>query len=254
MSEFRTFTWKDSNFRIRCSRFDAVTAEIVAQRGLLERYIARHPEFLTSLTPVALLTDAPEIATRMARAASVVGVGPMAAVAGAIAQIAAESAIAAGAELAVVDNGGDLFLISPETITVGLFAGADNPVAGNLALRVTPDCMPLAVCSSSSRMGHSHSFGDCDLATVVSRDAATADASATFACNLVRVPDDIEPALERVAGIPGVDGVLIVKGSSVGLKGNLPALVRNRDAVAVSKITRDRDSSGPSTPGRRTTR
>jgi ApbE superfamily uncharacterized protein (UPF0280 family) len=107
--------------------------------------------------------------------------------------------------------------------------------------------MPLAVCSSSGRLGHSFSFGDCDLATVVARDAALADAAATLAGNLVRRESDIPAALERVAGLPGVAGLIIVKGEKVGMAGRLPRLVRHADARYDLKITRD-PASGAAVP------
>jgi ApbE superfamily uncharacterized protein (UPF0280 family) len=75
-------------------------------------------------------------------------------------------------------------------------------------------------------MGHSFSFGECDLATVVAKDASLADAAATQAANLVRTVDDIDSALENIAGIEGVDGVMIIKGDRVGLAGKLPPLVK----------------------------
>ena len=239
MTDYRTFRLKDSNFRIRCARFAAVVAAIRAQRALLEAYIARHGEFATSFAPVGLLPDAPEIACRMAAAASRTGVGPMAAVAGTIAQMAAEAALADGAAEAIVENGGDVFLAGNREARVGLYAGA-GPIGDSLALAVPAARLPLAVCSSSSRMGHSVSLGDCDLATVLARDASLADAAATLAANLVRTPEDIDSALARIRGIPGIDAVLLVKGERIGLMGDLPPLVRNRDPASRRKITRDR--------------
>lgn len=242
MPAYRTFHYKDSNFRIRSERFAAATAEIRHQRGLLEAYLERQPEFRTSLVPLGLLPEAPGIARRMAQAASRTGIGPMAAVAGTIAQLAAEAALAAGATEAIVENGGDIYLAADREVTVGLYAGT-SPVGSSLAFAVPPDRLPLAICSSSSRMGHSLSLGDCDLATVVAADASLADAAATLAANLVRVPADIDAALERVMAIPGIAGVLLVKNERVGLAGNLPPLVRNTDPSSDRKITRDRRSS-----------
>ena len=77
-------------------------------------------------------------------------------------------------------------------------------------------------------MGHSESLGQCDLATVVARDAALADAAATQAANLVRTVEDVDPALERIAAIEGIEGVMIVKNDRVGLAGQLPPLVKIR--------------------------
>jgi ApbE superfamily uncharacterized protein (UPF0280 family) len=238
MRQYRSFAYKGANFRIACPRFELLVREIRRQRNLLETYLRRQPEFLRALEPIELLPEAPEVAQRMARAALATGVGPMAAVAGAMAQLAAEAGRAAGAEEAIVENGGDIYLASGQPVLIGLYAG-DNPLSGVLALEVAPGEMPLSVCSSSSRLGHSLSFGDCDLATVVAADAALADAGATLAGNLVKSEADVPGALKRVAAIPGIRGALIVKNDKVGLTGKLPRLVRHADRRFPLKITRD---------------
>jgi len=222
---YQTFTYREAVLRICCDRFEVVTAEIVRQRRILEEYIARHPAFRTALQPIDLRAEAPEIACRMAQAAERVGVGPMAAVAGAMAQRAAEAALAAGAEEAIVDNGGDLYLQAVEPVLVALGTGTAT-LAAQLALWVRPDETPLAICSSSGKMGHSMSLGRCDLATIVAKDAALADAAATQAANLVKTVADVDAALERILCIGGIDGVLIVQDDRVGLAGRLPQLTR----------------------------
>lgn len=245
MRSYRTVSCKQSHLRIASDRFEAAAAAVHQQRALLEAYIARHPQFRTSLIPVGLLPDAPPIVQRMQRAAAVAGVGPMAAVAGAIAQMAAEAALAAGAREAIVENGGDTYLASPEAVTVALYAGA-TAVAGHLAFRVAPAAMPLSICSSSGRLGHSLSFGNCDLATVVSLDASLADAVATRAGNLVGTTLGLQEACAQVAAIAGVVGVLLVRDGQIALAGKLPELVRNRDPQTQGKITRsDGGRTGP---------
>ena len=102
--------------------------------------------------------------------------------------------------------------------------------------------MPLGLCASSSRMGHSHSLGDCDLAVVAAPDTALADAAATAACNAVRAAADITPALDTIMGISGVAGVLIVKNDKVGMAGDLPELVPHQDPAWENKVSRDRRS------------
>ena len=237
MRTYRQFLWKDSAFRIASSEFEAVTREVVRQRGLLEGYIQRCPAFRTALEPVNVDSRAPRIARRMQMAAAAVGVGPMAAVAGAIAQFGAEAALGAGADEAIVENGGDTYLASPSAVLVGLHAGP-GPLGDRLAFSVEPSMMPVSICSSSGTMGHSTSFGRCELATVVARDAALADAAATLACNLVRSPQDMAPALDRIAGIRGVMGVLLVHAGQIGLRGELPGLVANADSATPGKVTR----------------
>lgn len=222
---YRTFTHHEAVLRICCDQFDVVVAEIVRQRRILEEYLARQPEFKTTFVPIDLRSDAPEVARRMAWAARRANVGPMAAVAGAMAQLAAEAALAAGAAEAIVDNGGDIYLKASEPVIVALGTGTAK-LADRLAFYVEPDQTPLSICSSSGKMGHSWSFGQCDLATIVAKDAALADAAATQAGNLVKTTRDIDAALERIMQIEGVDGVLLVKDDRVGLAGHLPRLVK----------------------------
>ncbi len=238
---FHKFTYKDSNFRLCCRDVMRITDEIIRQRTILEEYIVRQPEFRTSLVPLRPLTDAPEIAMRMCRAGMDVGVGPMAAVAGAIAQYAAEAAVNAGEEDVIVENGGDIFTTVAKPLTIGIHAGPKSPF-NRLAFRVEADDTPLAICSSSGTMGHSMSMGACDLATVVAKDAALADAAATLAANLVATPDDLEPTAARILAVPGILGVLLVKSDRMAIQGTLPELVRNADSDTLLKITRDVNS------------
>jgi ApbE superfamily uncharacterized protein (UPF0280 family) len=149
----------------------------------------------------------------------------MAAVAGTMAQLAAEAALKAGALEAIVENGGDIYLKAAESVIVGLDAGAAE-IADQLGFLLAAEDTPISICSSSGKMGHSMSLGACDLAVAVAKDAALADAAATQAANLVSTVEDVDPALERIAGIQGLDGVMIVKNDRVGLAGRLPELVR----------------------------
>jgi ApbE superfamily uncharacterized protein (UPF0280 family) len=239
MRLYRSFSWKDTNLRIACPAFDLVTRTVMAARKELERYIARHPEFLTTLVPVPLLDNAPEVARRMAAAADLTGLGPMAAVAGTLAQMGAEAAIAIGFQEAIVENGGDIFIHSDKEVCIGIYAG-DNAIGNKLAFRLDPADLPLALCSSSSTMGHSLSFGQCDLATVVAKDGALADSSVTLVCNLIKKEADIMPVLNDVgARVPGIAGIFAVKNAKIGVWGKLPDLIRNQDSNLQGKITRD---------------
>jgi ApbE superfamily uncharacterized protein (UPF0280 family) len=224
---YQTFTHREAVFRICCDRLDAVTAEIVRQRRILEDYICRHPDFRHSLKPIELRADAPEIAQHMAWAARLVEVGPMAAVAGAMAQCAAQAGLDAGAREAIVENGGDIYLRAATPVIIGLDTGRTE-LADRLAFSLQAHDTPISICSSSGQMGHSMSLGKCDLATVVAKDAALADAAATQAANLVHTVKDVDAALQRIAAIEGIAGVMIVKNDRVGLAGQLPPLVKIR--------------------------
>ncbi|MHC4881300.1 MAG: UPF0280 family protein [Planctomycetota bacterium] len=222
---YKEFIHKEAVFRICCEDFAAVTEEIVRQRQILESYINSHPEFGKSFESIGLLADAPLSAQKMAHAADRVGTGPMAAVAGTMAQLAAQAGLDAGADEVIVENGGDIYLQAKEPIVIELFAGSDR-LPRRLGFSLKPEDTPISICSSSGKMGHSMSLGQCDLATVVSKDAALADAAATQAANLVQSAQDVEPTLNRVAAIDGIDGVLIVKDEHIGMAGKLPPLVK----------------------------
>ncbi len=222
---YRTFIYREAVFRICCSFFEAVTEEIVHQRHILEDYLKHHPEFHHSLEPLNAYSDAPDVAIRMARGARPVGVGPMAAVAGVMAQLAAEAGMKAGAEEVIVENGGDIFLDAAEPVIIGLHTGTSK-LADQLAFSLKREDTPIAICSSSGKMGHSMSKGECDLATVVAKEAALADAAATMAANLVSNEEDVDTTLESIGNICGVDGIMITKNDRVGLVGKLPPLVK----------------------------
>lgn len=254
--DFIHYSYKNAHYRIASDRPEVIQEEIRRLREQLEEYITDRPAFLQALEPLADPPgkDAPEIVRLMDQASRKTGVGPMAAVAGAIAGASAAAALEAGTTWAVVDNGGDIYIgaLSKETVSpylVGLypFSPEGDPPSPlmELAFALRAEDIPLAICSSSSKMGHSLSFGRCDLATVFSNDAALADAAATAACNSVKTLDDVKPVLERIVSIPGVRGVLIIKEGNLGMAGDAPDLVRHGDPDLSGKVTRSRESNFP---------
>jgi uncharacterized protein len=107
---------------------------VIKQRTLLENYISRHPGFAAELSPFPVGEDAPLIARTMAEAAAKVGVGPMAAVAGAFAEFVGRELMQFSPEV-IVENGGDIFLCHTKSRLIGIYAG-DSPLTGKLALKV----------------------------------------------------------------------------------------------------------------------
>lgn len=241
LRQYRKFSYKGANFRICSDRYEQVVREIIEQRKILSDHIQRQPEFLSALEPVHPLPGVPDIVERMYSASQKTGIGPMAAVAGVTAQMAAEAALYAGASEAIVENGGDIYISSHSTAIIGLYAG-ENPLSGKLGLAVDVKDMPIGICSSSAKMGHSLSFGSCDLATVTSDNAALADAAATLACNRVTDANQIDPVMESILQIPGIRGILIIKDDKIGMSGKLPDLVRHTDDQFSQKVTRDKKS------------
>jgi ApbE superfamily uncharacterized protein (UPF0280 family) len=236
----QSFSWKGANYKIISSAFDIIRDEIIKQRNILNSYIVKHKEFMGSLVPLQEIdSDAPDIVKRMHKASLLTGVGPMASVAGVSAQIAAEAAVAAGADEAIIENGGDIYIFSKNETIIALHAG-DAVVASSLAVLIKPEATPISICSSSSKMGHSISFGDCDLATVTATDRAHAHSASTLSCNLKKKKKDIPDVLEKVISINGVQGVLLVKNDKIGITGNFPEIIKNIDPQTKNKITKDK--------------
>ena len=193
--------------------------EVLRHRHQLESYIARHPEFLHSLSPVRLLPGAPETARRMADAAGLAGVGPMAAVAGAFSELVGEALLAESAQ-AIVENGGDIFIKTDRERTVSIYAG-DSPISGQVGIRIRPEDTPMGVCTSSAKVGPSLSLGVAHAACVLSRSTALADAAATAVGNAVKSEGDVEKALAVAQGIKGVLGAVVVSGDKLGAWGQV---------------------------------
>lgn len=167
------------------------------------------PAFLTALSPLPDDPLAPDIVRRMLEAGRKAQVGPMAAVAGAIAQAVAEG-LRPWTRSVIVENGGDCYALADEDLVVAVYPGDSSPFRDRLALKLSAEDLPLSVCTSSGTLGHSLSFGRADAATILAKDAALADACATAFGNRIRREDDLEPALAWARSVPGVLGALAV--------------------------------------------
>ncbi|MGD9332790.1 MAG: UPF0280 family protein [Desulfobacterales bacterium] len=191
--------------------------EVLKQRGYIENYIHRHPQFRTTLNPWEQTGPAPGIIRKMIAAGWAAGVGPMAAVAGAVAETVGR-ALGEHSREFIVENGGDIYLAMKGKATIGLYAGR-SPLSMRVALQLEPGQQPLAVCTSSGTVGHSLSRGRADAVWIVARDGALADAAATAAANHVFGQDAIPQTIAWARAIPGVEGVVAVCGNQMGLWG-----------------------------------
>ncbi len=195
----------------------AARESLLKYRYQLETYIRSHPGFVTALAPVPVEPLAPAIVRDMAAAAQKAGVGPMAAVAGSIAEFVGRDLLRDSGEV-IVENGGDVFLASRKERRVGLYAGSGLPP---IPLVLAARQMPCGVCTSSGRLGHSLSFGNADSVTVLAPSAGLADAVATACGNIVAAAGDIEKGLDFALSIEGVTGAVITVEGTIGLKGDV---------------------------------
>ncbi|OPY75525.1 MAG: hypothetical protein A4E64_01900 [Syntrophorhabdus sp. PtaU1.Bin058] len=197
-----------------------IMGKVLFYRNQLEEYIKSKPEFRDSLVPV--MGDdpfAPRIAREMIEASRIIGVGPMATVAGAIAEFIGRD-IAPLSEDYIIENGGDIYLRTSSERIVEVYA-KDSPFSERIGISVKPDDRPYGICTSSGTVGHSLSFGSADAVCIVGRSSLFTDGLATCLGNIVKKKDDIPTAIEKGKAFPDVTGILIVFDESLGVWGDL---------------------------------
>ncbi len=214
-----TFLETDLHISSRRNLAGKARQSVRRHRAAIQQHIAQRPAFLTSLVPLSIPRDAPEIIRVMYRAAKAAGVGPMAAVAGAVAEAVGRDLLPSSPEV-IVENGGDIFMLSGSARTVALYAG-DSPFSGKIGIQIPAEETPLGVCTSSGTVGHSLSYGRADAVVVLAGDTALADAAATAIGNQVTSRARIEHALTLAQEIKGLAGVVIVVGDALGVWGRV---------------------------------
>jgi len=201
---------------------ERATELVIQYRLQLENYIVKHPLFLATLDPLPMDFLATPLVRAMLAAGQEAGVGPMAAVAGAIAEFVGKALAAEGVEEIIVENGGDIYVQRLQECTVAIFAG-QSPLSYKVGLRLLPSQMPVGVCTSSGTVGHSLSFGKADSVTVVAGSTALADAVATCLGNEVRATlsakAGVERALAKAGEFEGIEGAVVICGEVMGAMG-----------------------------------
>ncbi|OGC12006.1 hypothetical protein A3K48_05975 [candidate division WOR-1 bacterium RIFOXYA12_FULL_52_29] len=199
--------------------YDKAMGSVIKHRGALEQYIETNPKFLRSLSPVWVSFGSPQIIRLMAAAAKKMKVGPMAAVAGTIAEQVGRDLLPFTNEL-IIENGGDIFLrlVKPRKLTV--HAGS-SPFSEKILVELDPQKEPFAISMTSGHSGRSVGFGKGDLVLAISRDAPLADAASTAINNVIKDPSDIESGLAIARKTKGLDGVLIIKDDQMGMLGKI---------------------------------
>ena len=192
---------------------------ILESRHQIESYIKSHPDFLTTLKAYPKDLYAPPLVREMIASTNDIQVGPMAAVAGAIAQFVAEGLLDIS-EQVIVENGGDVFLKTDRPATVSIFAG-DSPLSEKIGLIISPEQMPLGVCSSSGKVGHSLSMGASDAVCLLSKSAARADGAATALGNMIKSKKDLRIAAEFADKMQGIMGGVVIMDEQIATWGDI---------------------------------
>jgi hypothetical protein len=192
---------------------------VVGYRRQLEHYIQAHPDFLTTLSPYPHDPFAPSIVQEMIGATKDIGVGPMASVAGAIAQFVGTDLLKSTDQV-IIENGGDIFMKMKRDATVSIFAG-ESPLSEKLGIKITENMMPIGICSSSGKVGHSLSMGSSDVITVLSASAIRADGAATALGNRIRKKTDLEKVSGWADAMGGILGGVAILGDTMATWGDI---------------------------------
>jgi ApbE superfamily uncharacterized protein (UPF0280 family) len=223
-----TYQFKETQCTIIADKFEGIqTAKTSTKhhRLQLETHIKNNLNFFHAFTPIPAPPE-PLVARLMAEAAEKADVGPMAAVAGVLADLAMKDMLNAGCKVAVVENGGEISAMSNEPIDVAVAVG-DEPLSRRFGFRLTE--FPIGVATSSGRFSHAFSFGDAEVATVFCKNAGLADAAATAVCNVVKGGDPqaaIHTGISKALSLQGVEGVLIIYKGLTGTAGKIPKVIK----------------------------
>jgi ApbE superfamily uncharacterized protein (UPF0280 family) len=224
-----TFEFGETRGVILTDKKDAIATaknSLKENKKKLEEYVRRNPKFLYSLKPVNVNEDSPTVVKLMAEASQKAGVGPMAAVAGVLADLAVEAMLAKGAHTAIVENGGEVSAVSNKPINIALSVG-DHPLSKKVGFKL--ENFPLGVATSSGVYSHAISFGEAEAVTIFAENAGLADAVATAVGNIIAGDNPqkaVENGVKKALSISGVKGVLIIYKGTVGMAGHIPKILK----------------------------
>lgn len=199
---------------------EEVSSWIMESRMAIEDFAKRHPGFFEAETPLNLNCVAQETVMNMLSASSKTGTGPMAAVAGAIAEYCGKRCLSLCGGEAIVENGGDIFIKVDSSVVLSVWAGG-SPLTGKIGIKIDRVYQAFGACTSSGTVGHSKSYGCADAVTVIAPSTALADAAATAAGNLVKSYNDIDKAIEFLRDIEEIFGAVVIKGNRLGAWGDI---------------------------------
>ncbi|HOJ31023.1 MAG TPA: UPF0280 family protein [bacterium] len=192
--------------------------ELKKQRNLLKTYIKNFPDFYYSFEPVQVEKSAPEIVKNMSEASFLCNVGPMATVAGALADYVGRHLLHFSGEV-IIENGGDIFLMIKKEKNIAVYAG-NSPLSLKIGIHVKPKQYPFGIATSSGTIGHSTSFGKADSVTVICPSATIADGLATFMCNQM-IDEDFSGIKNSLKNFPFLEGILVIKQEKLFAWGNI---------------------------------
>lgn len=190
-------------------------AMLVDLRRQMDAYLLMDPQYKTALTPYDAGLEAPNILKEMSRVSHKTGIGPMSAVAGAVAKKVAEFL---GTQEVIVENGGDIYAQAASDMDISVFAG-QSPLSEKIGLHIPAAEFPLGICTSSGTVGPSLSLGRADAVMIVCKDVLLADSYATAMANRIKTVDDLQSVIDRISALPEILGAIAVKDDRMAITG-----------------------------------
>ncbi len=190
-------------------------AMLVELRRSMDAYLLMDPAYKAALTPYDAGLEAPDILKEMSRTSHKTGIGPMSAVAGAVAKRVAEFL---GTKEVIVENGGDIYAKSSSDMDISVFAG-QSPLSEKIGLHIPAADFPLGICTSSGTVGPSLSLGRADAVMIVCKDVLLADSYATAMANRIKTVSDLQPVIDHVSNIRDILGAIAVKDDRMAITG-----------------------------------
>ena len=190
-------------------------AMLVDLRRQMDAYLLMDPAYKAALTPYDAGLEAPDLLKEMSRVSHKTGIGPMSAVAGAVAKKVAEFL---GTNEVIVENGGDIYARAASDMDISVFAG-QSPLSEKIGLHIPAADFPLGICTSSGTVGPSLSLGRADAVMIVCKDVMLADSYATAMANRIKTVNDLQPVIDRISDIPEILGAIAVKDDRMAITG-----------------------------------
>ena len=199
----------------RASMEEDVYTFLVDLRRQMDAYLLMDPQYKSALTPYDAGLEAPNILKEMSRVSHKTGIGPMSAVAGAVAKHVADFL---GTKEVIVENGGDIYAKATSDMDISVFAG-QSPLSEKVGLHIPAAAFPCGICTSSGTVGPSLSLGRADAMMIVCQDVLLADSYATAMANRIQSVNDLQPVIESIQAIPEILGALAVKDDKLAVCG-----------------------------------
>ncbi|MBO3840528.1 MAG: UPF0280 family protein [Candidatus Brockarchaeota archaeon] len=232
-------TYKEADLLIASESISTINiglSRFIEERNSIQSFLDKNPEFIYALEPLDFKGELPLAISLSVESSKKAGVGPMASLPGALADLALESMLRSGAENAIVENGGEISMKMNRKTIVGVYTGRifnfglilDNSSYGKIGIS-----------TSSSRVSHALSFGDADAVVVIAENAALADAVSTRVGNAVKsgCSQSMEEAVKLACSINGVKGCVVYSNDLISFGGNVKPIMLKSSPHEILKNT-----------------